>query len=78
MQRLTVGVGVLVFVGLVCTRAAAQDIPGPPSNGSMTRRSGFATSINLSINAILRRTKSNADFLSSRPSRLQRIFRSSR
>ncbi len=27
MQRLTVGVGVLVVVGLVCTQAAAQDIP---------------------------------------------------
>ncbi len=27
MQRLTVGVGVWVFVGLVCAQAAAQDIP---------------------------------------------------
>ena len=27
MQRLKVGVGVLVFVGLVCAQAAAQDIP---------------------------------------------------
>ena len=27
MQRVTVSVGVLVFVGLVCAQAAAQDIP---------------------------------------------------
>ena len=27
MQRLKVGVGLLVFVGLACAQAAAQDIP---------------------------------------------------
>jgi hypothetical protein len=27
MQRVTFSVGVLVFVGLVCAQAAAQDIP---------------------------------------------------
>ena len=27
MQKVTVGVGLLVFVGLMCARASAQDIP---------------------------------------------------
>ena len=33
MQRVTVSVGVLVFVGLVCTRAPAQDIPEEARKG---------------------------------------------
>ena len=33
MQRLNVSVGVLVFVGLVCTQAAAQDIPEEARKG---------------------------------------------
>jgi hypothetical protein len=33
MQRLTVSAGVLVFVGLVCTQAAAQDIPEEARKG---------------------------------------------
>ncbi len=40
MQRLTVGVGVLVFVGLVCAPAAAQDIPEEARKGLASQLQG--------------------------------------
>ena len=46
--------------------------PAPPSKGSMKKRSGFATFINVSINAIPPRKKLNGGFVSSRARRLDR------